>query len=502
MIWEVLKKEIRSNIGSPKVVITYAVCAVLVLSAMLTGAVTYLSLKQETELQAAAEKERLRSIYDFNSDFLQQGVRIFRRPDVLSVLVSGVEGDAAQRGVVNSFLNPGFDVSKFNSTPILAVFGLLDLGFIVKIILSLFVILFTFDAISGEKELGTLKLNFANSVRRSDFIIGKLIGNFLLLLLPFIIPLLVGLLILQFIPGIHFTADAWIRLSLIVLAFVLYLLAFYGMGMMVSALTKRPAVSFLILLMLWVLFIVIVPRISVLAAQNVYPVPPIDDVRKMYGAEFGPAQYEFMSHINDELKELRAEAARREPLRPVIANERSMAEYEERMEEFRAWSEEARSDFMQEIIQGHEEFSLSMQRRGQEIAHEQDLKQERQNQLAIGLSRLSSPAGALTFAVNRLSKTGVYSSDKVFRNNVEAYLQTLMDYYHEQIYENPMLVNYGAASTEPMDVSSVYPDQSAFVEEPLDDSIESTLQDFAVLAILSIIFFSIAFVAFIRYDVR
>ena len=35
---------------------------------------------------------------------------------------------------------------------------MLDLGFIIKIILSLFAILFTYDAVCGEKELGTLKL--------------------------------------------------------------------------------------------------------------------------------------------------------------------------------------------------------------------------------------------------------------------------------------------------------------------------------------------------------
>ena len=38
MIFEVFKKEILSNITSPKVVITYAVCTVLIFTAIITGA--------------------------------------------------------------------------------------------------------------------------------------------------------------------------------------------------------------------------------------------------------------------------------------------------------------------------------------------------------------------------------------------------------------------------------------------------------------------------------
>ena len=501
MIWEVVRKEIRANISSPKVVITYIVCAVLILTSMVAGAVNYLNLKEEARIQADGEKERLRNVSNFQDDFLNRGMRVFRKPSVLSVIVSGIEGDGAQRGTVNSFLNPMYDVSKFNSTPILAVFGLLDLGFIVKIILSLFVILFTFDAITGEKELGTLKLNFANDLKRSSFIIGKLIGNFILLILPFVIPLLLGLLILQFIPGVQFAGEDWVRVSLIVLAFLLYLLTFYSLGMMVSSVTKRSAVSFLVLLMLWVLFIGIVPRLSVLVAQNVKPVDPLDEVSKNYAAEFGPAQYEFISFINDEIKRLQREAAQRQPRPPMVPSGQAQAEYEEKVREFQNWVEGAREELMRSMSEKYDEFSKKMQERGQEIARQHDLKQEEQNSVAIGISRLASPAAALTFAVNRMGKTGVYSSDSVFRDNVEAQLKHFRAYADEKIKGNPNLLGYGR-QTGMMDVSEVYPNLDLFEEESLGVSIRETLQDYAVLALLSIVFLAIAFVAFLRYDVR
>ncbi len=502
MIWEVLKKEIRTNISSPKVVITYAVCVVLILTAFSTGIVNYLSLIEEAVEREAAERDRLSNVYQFRQDVLGQGISVYRRPDILSVLVGGVEGDAAQRGNITNFANPGFDVSRFNSAPILALFGLLDLGFIVTIILSLFVILFTFDAVSGEKELGTLKLNFSNAVKRSDFIIGKLIGNFLLLLIPFVIPLLLGLLVMQFVPGVGFSGEDWSRAGLIFLAFILYLLVFYSLGMMVSALTKRSSVSFLILLMLWVLFIGVIPRISVLIAQNVYPVPPLYEVTKAYISRLGPENDRLGREIGVEQRRLIQEIQQRRPLQPVIRNDEAERAYEERLSEFQAWAQGRVDEFFEMISERIEDFSARMQDMGREEAERHKLKQDLQNDFAVGLSRLTSPVAALTFAANRLSRTGVYSSDEVFRNWVEEQVREVTSETNEFLRNNLQLIGFAYMPDEPLDTSGLLPDAASYKREPWNESVAASLQDFAVLAILSIIFFSIAFVAFIRYDVR
>jgi len=480
MIWDVLKKEIRVNISSPKLVITYIVCFILILTALFAGAMNYISLKEEAVVQAAAEKDRLRNIFNFQLDFMMQGIHLYRQPDVLSVLVSGVEGDAALRGQVNSFTGDNYDVSKFNSTPILAIFGLLDIGFIVKIILSLFAILFTFDAISGEKELGTLKLNFANSMKRSSFIIGKLIGNFVLLILPFLLPFLLGLLLIQFIPGIEFSGEEWIRISLITLAIILYLLVFYSLGMMVSSLTKRSSVSFLILLMLWVMFIGVIPRAAVLVAQTVNPVPALEEVRKEYFSEFGSAQKAFMDELRKEIVELF-------DLIREVQRTRDMSRVGE--------IQEKQQGLQATVQEEYENFTTKMQERGKEIARRQELLQERQNLLAINLSRLTSPTAALTFATDRLARTGVYSSDKQFKKNVKKFVKVF-------VRNNPQVLQGQGIGSGGSDQSEIYPDVTYFKKESLGTSVAATLQDFAAMAVLSLIFLAVAFVAFLRYDVR
>ena len=111
--------------------------------------------------------------------------------------------------------------SRFNDDPIFAVFRFLDLDFIFQIVLSLFAILFAFDAINGEKERGTLRLTFANPVPKDKYILGKLIGSFLALGVPLLIPILLGCLLLP-IFGIHLSGDEWIKLATVIFTGLLY----------------------------------------------------------------------------------------------------------------------------------------------------------------------------------------------------------------------------------------------------------------------------------------
>ena len=52
-----------------------------------------------------------------------------------------------------------------------------DWAFIIGYVLSLIALLFTFDAVSSERERGTLRLMLANSVPRHTILIGKFLGG-------------------------------------------------------------------------------------------------------------------------------------------------------------------------------------------------------------------------------------------------------------------------------------------------------------------------------------
>ena len=98
--------------------------------------------------------------------------------------MTGLENDLGRNTTITIYGDPQLDDTKYNEHRVFAIFGSLDLAFIVKVVLSLFAILLTFDAICGEREGGTLKLVLSNAVPRDRVILGKLVGGFLALVVP------------------------------------------------------------------------------------------------------------------------------------------------------------------------------------------------------------------------------------------------------------------------------------------------------------------------------
>jgi len=222
-------------------VVTFAVIIVLVISGLVLGSKNYLEQRGEINRQRQLNEKMLESQQDWLSAGWT-GVIESKKPYVLTTIDNGIDS--------------------------------VDLTFVVKIILSLFVILLTYDAISGEKELGTLKVALANSVPRYKILLGKIIGGFSVIVLAFLLPLLIGLAFMMgFFPQVlgDFTPDTWWRLLIIIAVYLLYLAVFFSVGLFVSAFSQRSSTSFIVLLVVWVLFVTIVPRVSLASAERLRP---------------------------------------------------------------------------------------------------------------------------------------------------------------------------------------------------------------------------------------
>jgi len=274
MLKLIIEKELREIIGSTKFAITFGVAAVLILSTFYAGAKNYqVSLAQ----YQAAKKENLRQMEGQTDWMMVRNHRIFLPPQPLAIVVTGISNDIGRTIEVQGRGELAAHESRFNEDPIFAVFRFLDLDFIFQIVLSLFAILFAYDAINGEKERGTLRLSFANHVPRSTFILGKIFGSFLALAVPLLIPILLGGALLPLL-GSPMNGEVWIKLALVMLAGLLYFGVFLTLSVFISTLTQRSAHSFLLLLVAWVFTVLIVPRASVLIADRAVKVPSIDQM--------------------------------------------------------------------------------------------------------------------------------------------------------------------------------------------------------------------------------
>ena len=96
----------------------------------------------------------------------------------------------------------------------------IDFTFIFQVVLSLFAILFTYDAINGERESGTLRLTYSCPVPRATYLLAKLAGAWTGLVVPLLIPVALAIL-LVLVMNVPVDSTHWYRILALLGAAVL-----------------------------------------------------------------------------------------------------------------------------------------------------------------------------------------------------------------------------------------------------------------------------------------
>lgn len=465
MLSTIIKKEILDTIISPKFIFTFLLCTVLIILSVITGIGNYASELDEYGAAVALNKKNLESQPNYGT-LAGTGSKINKRPEVLSTLVVGVQESVGRVAKVNISFDPGLEDSKHNSNPVYAVFGALDLIFIVKIVLSLFAILFTYDSIAGERERGTLKLALSNPVPRDRLILGKAIGGFISLLTPLVIPMLLGLVILVVHPSVVLAGEEWARIGLIFLLFLFYLSVFFTLGLLVSARSARSSNSLLVLLFIWVTFVTIIPKASIMIAGEIYPIPSIHEVTAEKDAFLQEIQGAAPGRVNK-----------------WVADNPSDNTPE--------WQEKFRI-FLEDIQQ---ELTALIDKKNAEIEEAYQAKRRSQQNLAMNISRIS-PASALMFGAMNLARTGLDEHES-FLNSIKSYKPVFTKWVNEKMMRS---LNFDGGEQPKPDVSDM--PLHTFSSESLNRSLARVIPDYVAMAVMILIFFAAAFVSFLRYDVR
>lgn len=468
MLKDIIKKEILETITSAKFVFTFLLCAILILLSVYTGVSNYRADQKEFSAAVALNKKNLETQPSYLA-LSGLGTKINRAPQVLSAIATGVDEAVGRVATVNVAFDPNLVDSKYESNPVFSIFGALDLTFIVKIILSLFAILFTYDAIVGEKEKGTLKLTLSNKVPRDLLILGKVIGGFISLLIPLIIPIILSMLILLVYPNISLASQDWLRLLLMFLMFLLYLSVFFMLGLLVSARTSKSSTSFLVLLFIWVTFVTIIPKLSVLTAARLYPIPSVHEITAKKDAFLQQMQGEASKGVTNWSKE--------NPPKPGEDPKIQQDKFKKFLEAYQ-----------QELTAKIDENNAAFER-------EYQAKKQSQERLAINLSRIS-PASALTFSTMSLARTGLDEHER-FLASLRAYKPIFSRWLNSKMMKS---LNFQTGQTGKVVLDEM--PQHKFEPETLSRSVARTLPDFGLMLFLIILFFAGAYVSFLKYDVR
>lgn len=469
MLKDIIKKEILETITSAKFVFTFLLCAILILLSVYTGIVNYRSDQKEFSAAVALNKKNLESQSSYQA-LAGLGTKINKPPQVLGAISTGVNEAVGRVATVNIAYDPSLVDSKYESNPVFSVFGALDLMFIVKIVLSLFAILFTYDAIVGEKEKGTLKLTLSNRVPRDRLILGKVIGGFISLLIPLIIPLILSLLILLVYPNISLAGQDWLRLLLMFLMFFLYLSVFFTLGLLVSARTSKSSTSFLVLLFIWVIFVTIIPKLSVMSAGRLKPIPSVHEITAKKDAFLQQIQGGAQKQVMDWIKENSAMAAK------------DQKGYQEKFKKFL-------EDWQQDLTSKIDENNAALER-------DYQAKKKSQERLAINISRIS-PASALTFSTMSFARTGLDEHER-FLASIRAYKPIFTKWANAKMMRT---IDFSGSGQTAKVVLDDMP-QHKFEPETLNKSLARTIPDFGLMLFLIIVFFAGAYVSFLKFDVR
>ena len=324
MFATIIRKEILDAMKSFRFLIAVLLCMILIPLGMYVNLREY--QQRQADYQEAVRLYQQRSNGNIDMDFPAEG---YRPPSVLSIFSVGLEYFLPNKVVTarNGVLHLSNDQGINNPQSLL--FGKVDLLFNVSFVISLLALIFTFNLIAGEKEEGTFRLVMANPVPRWKILLGKIVGNYVVLLVPFLIAILLSLVVLSLSGLVSFFSSIILPSFLVILVVsLLFILAMFNLGILISTLTHRSITAMVALLFVWTIFVLSLPRMSPMIAEIIYPVksPQVLDlekslVRENYEKELDKKRREIYDNLMKILEWVKRESlCRAEPMRNALHN--------------------------------------------------------------------------------------------------------------------------------------------------------------------------------------
>lgn len=276
MLWFIAKKEFRSNIVTPGFIVGLLLCLALIPYTVYTGiqAHTNRLAQYEVDVKKAAE------MYDAVPTLWSVQPILVKPVSPLGIFSKGISEQTGSKVQLDRKEKPVFssDVVSLNENPFMSSSMSLDFATALAILLSLLGALFSYDMLSREKELGTLKLALSHPVSRSTFFLGKIAGVFLTLTPILIICFLAILLIIQLSPAVQFSAGDYGRIAVLLLVSLVYFGFFVFLGGFISSRTKSSTASIILNLFIWSFLLFLLPNAAAYLGKNA---TPTEDYKQM-----------------------------------------------------------------------------------------------------------------------------------------------------------------------------------------------------------------------------
>ena len=333
-----------------------------------------------------AASSSLMSVAAFNQNVLMP-------PSPLSFVADGGSRMLPNAVVVNAFAR--FDLLHLHrgnyKLPLLIA---VDWTFIIGGLMTLLAIVVSFGAVSGEKRSGTLRLALSNPLSRLSLFLGNYFGLLAVIIVALLLGAIVNLVTIEVMGGPPLNEETLTTLGWAFVLAVLCLSAFLLAGLAASAMTGRPAVALVVLLVIWVLAVVATPGVARLLSEQMVEIPSQQFVR------------EEQTRVGEEIRDSY----------PPIIGRFTGNPFEEGMP--------LRAESTSRVTQAR-----------QRIRDEADAAQVRQVSLAQGIASVS-PFGLLSDGLQTLSSTGIHGVEQLTRN-AERYRRQLHNFVIDRDRQDP-----------------------------------------------------------------
>jgi len=337
-----------------------------------------------------------------------------------------------------------------------------DLASIIQFLLSFFAIALAFNAITGDKEEGSLRLVLSNPTKRTQLLMSKYVSALLTMCLPLLMSIIAGLVLLEMSGMISLPHEFILEVITFFLISLLYVSTFILIGLLCSVLCQSSSKSLVLGLLFWIFLVFIFPKsMGLFLNLKRFEVPSPEQIERQaddLAAEIGDKYFkkEDLSLITDQ-------------------NRR-----------------------MEVILRGVQEEDEAKQR-----LRDSYLQKKIASVVALRKITIASPSSLFEYASSSLAGTGIFHFQHVLSQAklyADEFILVVKQKAGAKQASSPFFFNFRAITDKSIDPSVLpnFEDKSVPFEERLKDA----LPYLGLLVLYNLFLFAFVLLKFQSYDVR
>ncbi len=523
MIGHIVKREFFDHLNS----LRFALTTLILTALMVTNAVVHLQshpdkVRRYSE-NITADQNKLQSRTELY-ELLKEGPgKLYKQPSALTFIADGGDAFLPNRGTTNwgswsrstgfgggsnvnvrSIWSLDYPTANPNARDLRPKATKIDWVFIITYLLSFIPLLFTFDALSGERESGTLRLCLANPISRPALLVGKFLGTLITVLIPFVFAVLLNLAVISLDSWTQLGIADWGRLGMILLIASGYASIFIAVGLMVSASTRDSRVSLVVLLIVWVALVVFMPStLGTLATKSMSPVQTAHQ-RKM-------ARSSALDQINDDFnKQMANKQEAQSPTAGLLNQLQELAKTSPEAAKKFAKENEAELRSAMAQLESQEVGPVELRIRAELVNKDVEIREQlNREHLRAQLAQVQrarmvtrfSPAAIVQYALESMTGTGL-NRHLQFLEGVDIHIRQFRNFITETDRADTESLHI-IGVPDGMSKKPISPQALPRFEDKItfSDTFNAAIVDMLLLILLLGVFLSGAFLVFIRSDV-